>query len=153
MIQHHRHHYYSTLSCRYDEDVLSSFISPREYEFSCSNSPAYPYHHSRRKNQHYRPKYDHRFHRGKGEEIVLHKVVFDILDHTHEYPVTGLPGLGNSPLVRQLRVTDSPFSVNDHTEENHQVDKDAEKFIERFYKDLRNQRRIAALESPLSYHM
>lgn len=138
MIQHHHHHY--TLSCRYEEDVLSSFISPREYEFSCSNSPAYPYHHSIRKSQHYRPKCDHR----------LHKVL-DMLDH--EYPVMGLPGLGNSPLVRQLRVTDSPFAVNDQTEEIHQVDKDAERFIKRFYKDLRNQRRIAALESPSSYHM
>ncbi|XP_075511382.1 uncharacterized protein LOC142547146 [Primulina tabacum] len=156
MIQnHHNHQCYSnlSLSCRSEDDILSSFISPREYEFSCSNSPAYPYHHSRRKSHHYRPKYDHRFHRGQGEEIdVLHKV-FDILDHSHEYPVMGLPGLGNSPLVRQLRVTDSPFALNDHSEENHQVDKDAEKFIKSFYKDLRNQRRIAALESPRCYHM
>lgn len=32
------HHNYSTFTCQSD-DVLTSFISPGEYEFSCSNSP------------------------------------------------------------------------------------------------------------------
>ncbi|KZV21638.1 hypothetical protein F511_17663 [Dorcoceras hygrometricum] len=129
MLQHH----YSTLSCRSD-DVVSSFISPREYEFSCSNSPAYPCRHSRRKNiqEHaHRPKYD-------------------MLDH-NEYPA--IMGFPNSPPVRRLRVTDSPFSVDDHVEGSHQVDRDAEKFIKRSTRSLRYQSRIAAFQSPPSHHL
>lgn len=63
-----------------------------------------------------------------------------------------LPGFGHSPAVRQLRVTDSPFPVKDN-EENPQVDKDAEEFIKKFYKDLKQQRRVAALDSPSPYHI
>ncbi|KAL0337365.1 UNVERIFIED_CONTAM: hypothetical protein Scaly_2011600 [Sesamum calycinum] len=58
----------------------------------------------------------------------------------------------SSPVGRQLRVTDSPFPVKD-PEENHQVDRDCEEFIKKFYKDLKNQKRIAALESPSPYHI
>ncbi|XP_073132555.1 uncharacterized protein [Henckelia pumila] len=148
VIHHHQYRRHSALSCRSD-DVLSSFISPREYEFSCSNSPAY---HSTRKNRHHR--YDHRFHR-QAEEIHVLQRAFDV-SGLRDHDADQYPGLGNSPLVvsvRQLRVTDSPFA-NDQAEENHQVDRDAEKFINRFYKDLRNQRRIAAFhESPPSYHI
>ena len=49
-----------------------------------------------------------------------------------------LPGFGRSPMVRQLRVTDSPFPVGEEDKDN-QVDKAAEDFIKRFYKELRKQ--------------
>lgn len=57
-----------------------------------------------------------------------------------------LPGFGRSPMVRQLRVTDSPFPLKD--EGDSQVDKAAEEFIKKFYKDLKSQKRMSALESP-----
>ena len=51
-----------------------------------------------------------------------------------------LPGFGRSPMVRQLRVTDSPFPLMEAEEDrNHQVDKAAEEFIKRFYKELKKQ--------------
>jgi len=49
-----------------------------------------------------------------------------------------LPGFGRSPMVRQLRVTDSPFPLREDDEDN-QVDKAAEDFINRFYSQLRKQ--------------
>ncbi|ONK69742.1 uncharacterized protein A4U43_C05F26250 [Asparagus officinalis] len=49
-----------------------------------------------------------------------------------------------SPRVRQLRVTDSPYPLRGEEEEEeedgNQVDKDAEKFIKRFYEQLRLQK-------------
>ncbi|XP_041995659.1 uncharacterized protein LOC121745770 [Salvia splendens] len=49
-----------------------------------------------------------------------------------------LPGFGQSPMVRQLRITDSPFPLRNDEEDN-RVDEAAEEFITRFYKDLRQQ--------------
>lgn len=47
-----------------------------------------------------------------------------------------------SPRVRQLRVTDSPYPLREEeeVEGGNQVDKDAEKFIKRFYEQLRLQK-------------
>lgn len=59
-----------------------------------------------------------------------------------------LPGFGKSPMVRQLRITDSPFPLKD--EGDSQVDKAAEEFIKKFYKDLKLQKNSTAFESP--YH-
>ncbi|KAI3447027.1 hypothetical protein Pfo_003692 [Paulownia fortunei] len=146
LMLHHHHNYYSALTCR-SNDINMSFVSPREYEFSCSNSPVYPSYHSKRKNNHHRHQAE--------EHKVMHKV-FDILnryDVVEASPLTTLPGFGHSPMVRQLRVTDSPFMNKDAEDQNHQVDKDAEEFIKKFYKDLKNQKRIAALESPSPYHL
>ncbi|KAI9070519.1 hypothetical protein K1719_047516 [Acacia pycnantha] len=63
---------------------------------------------------------------------------FDNRDMVEASPA--LPGFGRSPMARQLRVTDSPFPVQEgDTDRDHQVDKKAEEFIERFYKDLKKQ--------------
>lgn len=50
-----------------------------------------------------------------------------------------LPGFGKSPMVRQLRVTDSPFPLRDTDTTDNQVDKAAEEFIKRFYMELRKE--------------
>nr|GMC49967.1 AF211533_1 Avr9/Cf-9 rapidly elicited protein 146 [Ipomoea batatas] len=47
-----------------------------------------------------------------------------------------LPGFGRTPLVRQLRVTDSPFPLREGEADCH-VDEAAEEFISRFYNGLR----------------
>ncbi|KAK8649071.1 hypothetical protein V6N13_129807 [Hibiscus sabdariffa] len=50
-----------------------------------------------------------------------------------------LLGFGQTLLARQLRITDSPFPLRDVDEDNDNVDKAAEDFINRFYKDLKQQ--------------
>lgn len=50
-----------------------------------------------------------------------------------------LLGSGKSPMVKQLRITDSPFSVSNGDEDG-EVDEAAEKFIMRFYNGLRREK-------------
>lgn len=123
VLQHRYQLYYSNITCR-SQDMRLSFVSPGEYEFSCSNSPEYPFFYDISKLRNRGRKHGHccpQF------EQIYHDVV-------GASPMTRLPGFGHSPVVRQLRVTDSPFSVIDMGEDHHQVDKDAEEFIQRFYK-------------------
>lgn len=128
--------YYSDLTCR-SEKMHLSVVSPRDYEFSCSNSPARSsfYHISKYKPRTRGNKHGLHFkcYHCQIEQIIYNGVV------VASPLMTRLPGFGHSPEVRQLRVTDSPFSVND-TGEDDQVDVDAEKFIKRFYKELESQR-------------
>lgn len=49
-----------------------------------------------------------------------------------------LHGFVRSPVVRELRVTDSPFPVSG-VEEDSRVDDAAERFISQFYSELRRQ--------------
>ncbi|KAK3024918.1 hypothetical protein RJ639_043233 [Escallonia herrerae] len=149
------HHYAATLSCKSD-DVRMSFVSPREYEFSCSNSPVYPTYYTRRKHHHHHHHgHSHRRYHHADDVKVVQKV-FDILNNYEaatavEASPLWLPGFGRSPAVRQLRVTDSPFPLKD-AEENPLVDKAAEDFIKNFYKELKQQKKLAAIESPSPYH-
>ncbi|KAE9448681.1 hypothetical protein C3L33_19410, partial [Rhododendron williamsianum] len=149
------HDYAAALSCR-SSDASLAFVSPREYEFSCSNSPVYPSYYSRRKHHH-----GHHHHRGdsyyygrRDEDVRVIQKVFEILNH--EIPEASplyLPGFGKSPVVRQLRITDSPFPVKETEEDRHdigQVDKAAEEFIKKFYKELKHQKKMA---SPSPYHI
>ncbi|KAF5930050.1 hypothetical protein HYC85_030923 [Camellia sinensis] len=53
-----------------------------------------------------------------------------------------LPGFGLSPMVRQLRITDSPFPLRDVDRDSH-VDEAAGEFIAKFYNDLRKQNTVA----------
>ncbi|KAL2479859.1 hypothetical protein Adt_32825 [Abeliophyllum distichum] len=140
------YHYSAALTCR-STDVNMSFVTPREYEFSCSNTPVYHFKSKNRQRRHY----------PRAEEIKVIQRVFDNLNHYDAVelsPLT-LPGFGVSPMmVRQLRVTDSPFPLKDTEDYNHQVDKDAEEFIKKFYKDLKKEKRVnAALESPSPHHI
>ncbi|KAF8393429.1 hypothetical protein HHK36_021673 [Tetracentron sinense] len=145
-------HHHSTFSCR-PNDAHLSFVSPREYEFSCSNSPAFPFHLSKRKNHHWYShshSHHHTHHATTHDDLTAVRKVLEMLnnDVTEASPIT-VPGFGRSPMVRQLRITDSPFPLRDADEDSH-VDKEAGEFIERFYKNLKLQERMAALES--SYH-
>ncbi|XWS72082.1 hypothetical protein CRYUN_Cryun02cG0010000 [Craigia yunnanensis] len=155
MFHHKVHDHLSALSCR-SNDAHLSFISPREYEFSCSNSPAFfPFNAHKRKhhNHHF---YNNRHHFGKSSNyryddvttVAALQKVLEMLnnDAAVEASPMVLPGFGRSPLVRQLRVTDSPFPLKN--EGDSQVDKAAEEFINKFYKDLKLQKRMSAFESP-----
>ncbi|KAJ0030405.1 hypothetical protein Pint_13259 [Pistacia integerrima] len=144
-------HHTSSFSCR-SNDALS-FVSPKEYEFSCSNSPAfYPFYTHKRKHHHHSLHHLAKSYR-YDDVTTVHAVqkVLEMLNNeaaVEASPLTTLPGFGRSPMVRQLRITDSPFPLKD--EGDSQVDKAAEEFIKKFYKDLKSQKRMSALESP--YH-
>ncbi|KAL3625441.1 hypothetical protein CASFOL_030895 [Castilleja foliolosa] len=116
--------YYSALTCR-SNDINKSFISPRDYEFSCSNTPLYPS--KRNKYQHQDDQY---------------KVVHQVLGILNRYNDT-----------HDVMETSSAAAVEINN--SCQVDKDAEEFIDKFYKDLMKQKRLAALDSPspLYHHL
>lgn len=129
------HHYAASSVCR-STDVAMSFVSPRkEYEFSCSNTPLI----RRRKKNYYQ--YRHKYNNQK---------VFSDYGSVEASPAISLPGFGKSPgTVRQLRVSDSPFSIKDAEENTEQLDKAAEEFIKKFYKELEKQKNMAP---PLTYY-
>ncbi|KAL1538314.1 hypothetical protein AAHA92_27074 [Salvia divinorum] len=94
-----------------------------EYEFSCSSSPAFTF-----------PS----FHRGKPRiDAEMLAAALEMINSSAASPT--LPGFGPSPMVRQLRITDSPFPLYDAGEDNHHVDEAAERFIVKFYSDLKRQ--------------
>ncbi|CAA0837285.1 Unknown protein [Striga hermonthica] len=102
---------------------------PDEYEFSCSSSPAYfglPFHLGKRRRAH-APSID-------GE--------LETVESAEASPA--LPGFGRTPVVRQLRIADSPFPAS-WDEGSYPVDEAAEEFIMRFYRDLRRQNDVAQL--------
>ncbi|XP_058106004.1 uncharacterized protein LOC131249334 [Magnolia sinica] len=154
-------HHHSNFSCRSSNaHASSSFFAPREYEFSCSNSPAFPFHLSKRKSHHHSFQNHHNHHYFscihptpiEDDITVLHKAL-EILNSDISAgvsPAPFLPGFGKSPMVRQLRVTDSPFPIKDPADVDSRVDKEAEEFIERFYEQLRMQKKKAAMDA--RYH-
>uniref|UniRef100_A0A7N0VJ29 Avr9/Cf-9 rapidly elicited protein 146 n=1 Tax=Kalanchoe fedtschenkoi TaxID=63787 RepID=A0A7N0VJ29_KALFE len=145
---------------------------PTEYEFSCSNTPAhsFPIFHSKRNNKHslflgcvQAPWTEE----GEDQEEAIAtanalKMVLEMINNHNEVasnndekpermmvqPSPALPGFGKTPAVpvRQLRVTDSPFPIDD-VGGDRQVDEKADKFIAKFYSDLKRQR-ILATPSP-----
>ncbi|GAA0161305.1 hypothetical protein LIER_17652 [Lithospermum erythrorhizon] len=122
---------------------------PDEYEFSCSPSPD---HHHGGVNFHL-PLFT--FGRRKNTlknaplpeegQFEAAKVVIRAIEMLKsETTSPALPGFGKSPMVRQLRVTDSPFPIDySGNEDDKHVDEEADHFIKRFYKDLRRQNKIA----------
>nr|GFA15055.1 hypothetical protein [Tanacetum cinerariifolium] len=126
-------HKFSTKHHSHDSNNLSFPSPPRsEYEFSCTYSPA-----SGNK---------------KVEDLdimAINAVLMKAMALVHsENASPALPGYGRSPMVRELRVTDSPFPlISSMDEDSHMVDEAAEKFISRFYNDLRRQNITATFDS------
>ncbi|KAK8524894.1 hypothetical protein V6N13_015892 [Hibiscus sabdariffa] len=128
----------------------SSSTAVQEYEFSCSNTPnhnIFPlnlkkknssinnYYHQLFACVHAPPTHDE-------DNLATMNAVKAVLDMLSNNDTASpmLPGFGRTPLARQLRVTDSPFPIRDGDEDNvSYVDKAAEDFINRFYKDLKQQ--------------
>lgn len=137
-----------------------SFSGPREYEFSCSNSPTTFFH----INKHGKKNHVNFFgcaHAPRTNDDVatvnairkaLEMLTPDVAASPafwqspmvrdlvySEMSSPALPGFGPSPApVRKLRITDSPFPLLD-VDENCNVDKAAEEFISKFYSELRRQ--------------
>lgn len=143
LLEHH------SLSC-HPTNIHKTFIAPVEHEFSCSDTPFFNHKRKNNRKPHYHDHY---------EFMTVNKVkkVFDVLNSYEDVglvepeksPLTVL-GFGESRRVRQLRVTDSPFMENcmEDDQDGVQVDKLAEEFIKKFYKELKQEKRRAALEPP-----
>ncbi|XP_027126061.1 uncharacterized protein [Coffea arabica] len=154
---HHSHTWASSFAAfpahhRRSHDKHLSFPAPsgEYYEFSCSNSPAYPsfhlpFHLSKRKSNHHSNLFTcTQAPAAEDSDAAVHAVMRALEMLHSETASPALPGFGKSPMVRQLRITDSPFPLRDVDEDSH-VDEAAEEFISRFYKDQRRQNAMAAL--------
>ncbi|XP_076910341.1 uncharacterized protein LOC143567954 [Bidens hawaiensis] len=149
----HHHHTWAAFTVNRPSPHLSFHSPPPgEHEFSCTTSPS-----TTNNNQFslFSPKKMKHVHNGnktmqdidmKGFDLAVLKAMEMIHSETSS---PGLPGFGRSPVVRQLRVTDSPFPVTgvDEDEDYSRVDEEAERFINRFYNDLRRQKQIRGSET------
>ncbi|XP_061367556.1 uncharacterized protein LOC133310610 [Gastrolobium bilobum] len=141
---HHHHHGGSTSSRHSHDDSRLKFTATREYEFSCSNTPNYFFANKRHRHNHLftcthaPPTQDDDVVTVNAVKAVIEMLNNDVMAVEAASPAAALPGFGRSPRVRQLiRVTDSPFPLRDTEEDkDNQVDKAAEEFIKRFYKEL-----------------
>lgn len=152
---HNNHHFFASQG-----GVGGSSNHPndaREYEFSCSNTPVYRHYFTnklRKNNRHqnidlyYMPS---PYPLEDCGNVNLKDVnnVLEMMLRNGEGAGAGisaaspaLPGLGfgRSPAVRQLRITDSPFSVWNMDQEDKHVDQAAEDFIKNFYSQLKQQK-------------
>lgn len=146
MFNHHHHHNNNHPDHLPD---ISFSAPPHEYEFSCSNTPMYslPFHVNKRR--HHNNFFSCAFHTPPtlDDDVTTMnavKLALDMLNNNNSEVMVEaspmLPGFGQSPMVRQLRITDSPFPLRDiDDDDNGIVDKKAEEFIARFYKELRHQ--------------
>ncbi|ONK80395.1 uncharacterized protein A4U43_C01F17190 [Asparagus officinalis] len=144
---HHNHHSprpgipSSSFSCR-SMDPNLSFCSPREVEFSCSNSPI-------QKNRNKNYPYDF-------EALTAIAKAFEMLNSNNNInvdEVSDAESVAPSPMiafgkstpltVRQLRITDSPFPMKEDEVNDGKIDKEADEFIKMFYKQLRMQQSLA----------
>jgi hypothetical protein len=148
---HHHHHN--------DHRNVSFKSPPCEYEFSCSNTPTYslPFHINNKRRHHHHHHHNNFFAcafnapptHDDHDMVTMNavKLALELLNN-NELPVPVeaspmLPGFGRSPMVRQLRITDSPFPLRDVDDDNGLVNKKADEFIEKFYKELRKQKRMS----------
>jgi hypothetical protein len=125
--------------------------APREYEFSCSNTPNYAFHIPANKHRHHShffgcahapPTLDDDAATMNAVKAVLLEMLNNEAAAVEASPA--LPGFERSPMVcRQLRITDSPFPLRVDPDENCHVDKAAEDFIQKFYRELRQQKGMA----------
>ncbi|KAJ9568413.1 hypothetical protein OSB04_004379 [Centaurea solstitialis] len=133
------HHNWSSSASSVNRDTTTIPPPPRrtdEYEFSCSSTPSYPI--SFFKKNHGKKKKSE-VGGGEGDEIMVDAAMIKALEMvTSAAASPAVLGFGRSPAVRQLRITDSPFPVSTGEEDSY-VDEAAEKFIMKFYSQLRRQ--------------
>lgn len=143
MFHHHGHNHGGSTSSRRSHH---QFTASREYEFSCSNTPNHFFPIGKRHRSH---NHSHNNFSTSAQTPHTHddddvatmsamKAVLEMLNNDQTI-VEASPAFGHSPMVRQLRVTDSPFPLKDDDEKDNQIDKAAEDFINRFYSQLRKQ--------------
>ena len=120
----HHHHNWSSSSSKSRSHESSNFTFPpprtEDYEFSCSNSPIYPlYFLSNNKKQNKKKSQKKSAIKEDHEEIYVDAVILKALEMLTSAPASpALPGFGKSPMVRQLRITDSPFPLSNGEEDS-----------------------------------
>ncbi|KAL4560003.1 hypothetical protein LXL04_032151 [Taraxacum kok-saghyz] len=136
LLFHHHHHWAASTLRRQPHHLSFPTPPPGEYQFNCKDTP---------------PNYPlSLFSTHKKHQITKHHGLANL--HAppppdaspgnadkHHRVAPALPGFGKSPMVKQLRITDSPFPLSNGDENGH-VDEAAEKFIMWFYNDLRRQK-------------
>ncbi|XP_076945590.1 uncharacterized protein LOC143616726 [Bidens hawaiensis] len=125
LLFHHHHNWSSTTFNRHPQHLPSS---TGEYEFSCSDTPPYLLSifstHNKKQNNNNNNIYNN---------VTVMKALEDMLTSA-----TSSPGLVKTPVVKQLRITDSPYPLTNGDDDG-MVDEAADKFISRFYNDLRRE--------------
>ncbi|XP_016512957.1 uncharacterized protein LOC107829999 [Nicotiana tabacum] len=146
---HHTHQWSNAQRRSHEKNLAFSppHNNKNEYEFSCSNSPVhYPNFHLpfNKRNKNKCSDNGNYISTEDDDVAVVNAAVMKALEMIQsETASPALPGFGRTPMVRQLRITDSPFPLRD-VEENSHVDEEAEAFISKFYRNLRRQ----AIASP-----
>ncbi|XP_071728516.1 uncharacterized protein [Rutidosis leptorrhynchoides] len=133
MFHHHHHHHNGS---------HESFVvpPPSEYEFSCTNSPCTNNHHHTFSLFPFHKKQHDNHSKENVDMMAVNVAVWKAMEMIHsETAPPLLQRFGKSPMVRQLRVTDSPFPLTNVDDDSHVVDEAAERFINRFYNDLRKE--------------
>ncbi|CAL9218631.1 unnamed protein product [Arabidopsis halleri] len=141
-------------------NAASATVSSRqEYEFSCSNTPNYSFSFP---NMAFMKKKSHNnlFTCGQtpqtlDDDVAAARAVLELLNGVGDKGNVSpadltvalspyFPGFGRTPLVRPLRVTDSPFPLTPENGDvaNRHVDKAADDFIKKFYKNLNQQKKM-----------
>ncbi|KAI3737655.1 hypothetical protein L2E82_27664 [Cichorium intybus] len=140
LLFHHHHNWASATFTSHPHQLPSG-----EHQFSCSNTSPNPLSlfsiHKKHQRKHHSiptpdlasPCLD------DIDDICINSELLKALDMlTSVNASPALLGSGKSPMVKQLRITDSPFSVSNGDEDG-EVDEAAEKFIMRFYNGLRRE--------------
>ncbi|CAN6827568.1 unnamed protein product [Brassica oleracea var. botrytis] len=131
----------------------------QEYEFSCSNTPNYSFPFPNigfmKKKSHINLFACGQTPQTLDDDAAAARAVLELLNGvgdkgnvTPAYLSAALspyfPGFGRTPLVRPLRVTDSPFPLTPENGDvaNGHVDQAADDFIKKFYKNLNQQKKM-----------
>lgn len=130
MFHHHHRHQFSAADLQY---AATAAANPDEYEFSCSNTPLY------RPNLFSTKRKPHHFDDEEEVNKVLELMVMSSNNDMAASPALPWLGSGRSPMTRQLRITDSPFPLQNDPNENRRVNQAAEDFINKFYSQLKRQ--------------
>lgn len=153
--QHHHtiHQFFTSRGCNVGGARAPPYDEPREYEFSCRDTPLYTHYFPKKRKKNHQKNNTHQYYMPpplpleECENINLEDVnnVLEIMLRNEEviggenenYTPSPLL-LGRSSGVRQLRITDSPFPVQIMEDDKH-VDQAAEDFIMKFYSQLNKQ--------------
>ncbi|KAD4585201.1 hypothetical protein R6Q59_036072 [Mikania micrantha] len=136
LLFHHHHHrnWAAATLHRHQHQLPSLTPPPSDDDFSCTTTPQHLFSISsagKKHNQNQPPPPADDI-----DEIVMDPGVIKAVEMLKG--VIGSPGFGKSPMVKQLRITDSPFPLV-NGEEDGQVDEAAEKFILKFLNGLRRE--------------
>lgn len=139
------------MSTFHHQDHVQYFYNPQEVEFSCSNTPFHL--NNKRKNRKHHSSFnsDAVAAIAKAFEMINNNPTNEMLSDGESIASSVAPSpmifgyFGKSPrMVRQLRITDSPFPINENDVVNDgKVDKEADAFIKKFYEQLQIQHKMA----------